>query len=61
MLVYNLAILEYRLEGKVSVQLGLHLVKAKIWDDGLVNIQQGFPTKSRPRWCFHSGLVFQLE
>jgi hypothetical protein len=31
MLVYNLAILEYRLEGKLSVELELHLVKAKVW------------------------------
>ena len=32
MLIYHLAVLEYQLEGKLSVELELHLVKAKIWD-----------------------------
>ena len=31
MFVYNPTILEYQLEGKGSVQLELHLVKAKVW------------------------------
>lgn len=41
MLVYHLAVLEYQLEGKFSVELELHLVKAKTW----VVLAREYPTR----------------